>query len=302
MARLTRFLLAAMSTATLAGCLPTSMPAFVNNGRTIVAMAKDPNGRNVLWTCDVSTGVATAHRPDKAVSAQLARALASRKDDKAVADGELWLDSARSIGGQVWVTWGTDLKDDKGSVVADLSFSMRFDPNGNTFVPGPGDLACAAWTKTAILASYDGQRCVFLPTKENSTFVTFVARSFPKLERMTPKTLYLDDPISAGNCWWLMWTSKGYFLFEPTGEIRKPHIFALDEVAKAKNGERGLLKYVRGSRDGKVLLLVFTAPKQQLSFGLFDVATGKFLWGKKDYDGGYSGIPMFNRNELWNIE
>ena len=277
----------------LCGCLPTGTPVYVNDGQTIVAMAQDSDGNSVLWTYDVKKGTATSHPAPKEWQSNPAKALGDPQGKKFTPNGKWGVTSVRMLGDQVWVTWVVSVRDGNDSSCEALS--SRFDPQRNEFVSVSLDPNLMDWAEQAVPASYESKRCLYLKLGRD----TYEVRSFPELERLGKSS---DAPIAAGDFWWLWWSPKdnGFDVFD--SGARKVCSIPAEEVAKARKDGKGALKYALISEDRKVLLMVFLSGKQDLSFGVFDTADGKYLWGEKNYIWTSTGVPVVKREELWVIE
>ena len=272
-----RLLVFVSGTILLAGCLPDDMPAYVNDGKTIVVKAGGPYG-DVLWTYDVQSKTATAHPPPEKQELQ----------------------SARMLGDQVWVQW---------AVNENVSACKRFDPLKNEFLPGPPELDGRNWLSGAIPASYEGKKCLFIPARGSADAegkIAYDVFSFPELKKQ--KTVSLNQVIPAGRFWWV--TLKVKEGGQGWGEIEHVEHFNAegkqvvsilrDEGRKMTYTPGKFPGYARTSDDGSALLLAF-GDQGCYNFGVFDAGSGKFLWGGAT-ERGLRGNPLVKKTEVWSLE
>ena len=282
MTRMSQWLLLVVCSAVyLGGCLPDDTPAYINDGKTVIAKAEDANGEAQLWTYDVEKKTVTPHP---------------------VAD--YWtLDVARMFGDQVWVM----LRHGNGK---DYS-CKRFDPVKNELVSGPPELEGQSWVGNAVPASYEGRKCLLEMGKDRNE-----AWSFPELKKLG----ITDGGLPAGGFWWVKSTvnvkwvqseaklnkdrlveTERIDLFNP--EAQRVCSIPGEEVGKASPGKSWPARFARLSTDGKTLVLFFAKDTNsgKYTLGVFDTGNGKFLWGD---EARYrrTGTPLLKPTELWMVE
>jgi hypothetical protein len=261
----------------LGGCFISDMPAYINDGKTIVAMLHDENGNSVLWTFDLQSKKATVH---------------SRPGYE--------LNFARMIGEQVWTQWND------GSC-------CLFDPIKNEFIAGPKKLSEQSWVRNATPASYDSQKCLFLLAdreRDADGKMAYDIFTFPDLKKKT--AVKLNEVLSAGNFMWVTisvkkidvqggkdWELGQVEVFNQEGK----QVFSIlpEEARKMVYGV-GRCRYAR-INEGEKTLLLFFGEQAYYEFGLFDISNGKFLWGghlKNEKPS--KGNPFVKRNEVWSLE
>lgn len=150
----------------LGGCLPDGLPAYVNNGKTIVAVAWVGGNQQVLWTYDAEKKKATS-QPAPVYPA--------------------WM-----IGDHVWVKQAGTYK--------------RYDPAANEFIPAPKALEELQWWKDevfekSIQGSFEGKKCLFAGGDAREEKSMWDVLSYPELKKL--KSVELESPMSAGRFWWL---------------------------------------------------------------------------------------------------
>lgn len=280
MVRATRRLLLvflALGTVWIAGCLPDELPAFTCDGNTILAIAPGANESSVLWACDIPAAKVTPYALPRL----------------------LGVDLSRMLGDQVWV---------QATIGARKYKCWRFDPAGRQFLAGPAELEGRPWVRKAIAGSRDGKKCLFVPHKDKDNDGTYDVFSYPDLKKTG--TVPLVNPMTAGRFWWVDVKQKkndeGHYevrqieVFNPRG--KRVCSISKEEAEKAasfgKRKMRGLPRYARISDDGTALLLAF-GDQGWYSFGLFDVKTGKCLWGGITQT--LWGTPLVRRAEVWTL-
>lgn len=280
-----RFLLAAVVLVFLSGCLPNDMPAYVNGGKTVVAVA---SGK--LWTYDVATGKATPHS----------------------LPGEWLLESARAMGDQIFVM----CRRPGAAGKPDERRWQVFDATKNEFVDGADGLH--AEPLRTLPASYQGQKCIFTtvswkPAAQEK--VPYQVFALPDMKDLG--TVNLNEVLPAGGFWWVMVTVEKegdagkldlgpVEVFDEAG--KQVLVIASEEARKlkytygsgdARTKQGGRVGYARINAEEKVLLLAF-GYRQQMTFGVFDITNGKFLWGgEAEYP--LRGNPVVKRNEIWSL-
>ncbi|MCY2931595.1 MAG: hypothetical protein NTV86_19310 [Planctomycetota bacterium] len=265
----------------LLGCDPDDMPAYTPDGKTVIAMAHDAKGENVLWTCDVATGTTKAHR---------------------VGDG--WnIRQARAFGGQVWVDCWQRVKEGESKWS-----TWRFDPAKNAILPGLADLARL---DGAIPVGLDGGKHVVFGSPGH-----YVAYLFPEMKERKPLDLRPDVRLmAAGGFWSLRVHNKPAELAatKESVEVERIDVFSpagkqvcsisrteADKVGEWEASHQGRPAYAHVSKEGDVLLLAF-GEQDRYGFGLFDTGSGKFLWGGESGPC-VRGTPLVKRTEVWMIE
>jgi hypothetical protein len=263
-----------------AGCIPDELPAYVNDGKTVVAMADDGTGAKVLWTYDVRTGTVSIHRPP-----------------------EKWeFHGARMLGGQIWVDSCLPSKTRPGEV--DAESCERFDPVKKEFLPGPPELEGRVLPPGVIPAYFEGEKCLLVPVEDRAKG-DYDVFSFPELKKK--KKIHNDGLMAAGNFWSLhitrgdaadRWVIRRIDLLSPDGK-------KVSSIARDDTGQTGevtnLLRYARVGDDGKALLLIF-AERGIDGFSVFDATSGKFLWGHESVNDWSLGTPLIKRTEIWTMQ
>jgi hypothetical protein len=262
------------------------MPAYTNDGKSIVLTAKDSAGKNALWVYDVKG-----------------------KTAKVVPGPEKWeLFRARMLGDQVWVEWQREVDDPPDPVTGKPKSHeeytwKRLDPARNEFLPGPKELEGREWVEAAIPGSHEGRKCLFISSGKPKYDVF----SFPELKKQ--KEVTLNGPMSAGNFWWVDVSVKEEKDREP--EVERIDLFnpeaklvctvSREEAAKGYGeGTDGPPFYARVSEDGTSLLLAFGSGGTY-DFGVYDTGKGRFVWGGKGEDC-LLGTPLFKSNEVWTLQ
>jgi hypothetical protein len=256
------------------GCLPNDMPAYTNNGKTVVLMTEGEKGQT-LWTYDIQTGVASAHR----------------------SPGKGKLKYARMLGDQVWVEWEAGCE--------------RFDPAKKEFVPPPEGFGGRDWLRRVIPASHEGKKSLFLPPEDTpddpNEKIPYTVYSFPEMKKQA--TTRLNQVIPAGGFWWVSLRTRGI----PSDEMEAEYIEVFNDAGKRivsiEPEEAHKLRYTPGrfpgyarlGEDGKVLFLAF-GEQGYYTFGVFDTTSGKFLWGGKSAGGAMAGNPLVRKTEVWSLE
>ena len=256
------------------GCLPNDMPAYTNNGKTVVLMTEGEKGQT-LWTYDIQTGVASAHR----------------------SPGKGKLNYARMLGDQVWVEWEAGCE--------------RFDPAKKEFVPAPEGFRGCDWLMRAIPASHEGKKSLFLPPEDAPVHpkekIQYTVYSFPEMKRQA--TTCLDQVFPAGGFWWVSLRTTNI----PSGKTEVEHIEVFNDagkrIASIEHEEARKMKYRGGwnpgyarlGEGGKVLFLAF-GDQGCYTFGAFDTTSGKFLWGGESAGEAMTGNPLVRRTEVWSLE
>ncbi|MBI5723825.1 MAG: hypothetical protein HZA50_07705 [Planctomycetes bacterium] len=334
------------------GCLPDDMPAYVNDGKTIVACIKGNDNKIVLWTYDVKTKTAASHpAPD-----------------------DFQLKHIRTFGDQVWLSGQTgssfiwkqfDINEPASQpadritrLIADLDADDRkirdqamtsliklpshqivllnealekstsheqqmrlrntmekisirpYQKEGHYFYHKEDCL------KYASAGAYEGKKCVFLSTDSTASWnstdkLSYDVLSLPDLSKLT--TVELNKVIPAGRFWWItLETKKIKSKYENQSyeiqqidlynqEGKKVVAIAGEEGKKLKYERgRGFAGYARLSDDDKTLLFA-SGDQSYYMFGLFDVGTGKFLWGGNTVCG-LKGHPLVKSTEVWFLE
>jgi hypothetical protein len=273
------------------------MPAYTNDGKTIVAMAPS-RAERMLWTYDLATGKATAYpAPD-----------------------EWHLKTVRSFGKQMWVEWVCDHKDlavsevrghknvyDQGTgKYGYWEYScQRFDPANGVFLDGPSELEDEDWLSKAIPASYEGHKCLFIPSEGNRKGESsYDILSLPDLKKQ--KSISLPQVLPAGDYWW---ATISFDANEASG-LNAVNLFNAqgakvlsvpdDEARRLKDMRGGWPQYARLSGDGKVLLLALADQNAVFSYGVFDTTGGKFLWGGV-HNALLNGNPLVKPSEVWTL-
>jgi len=257
----------------LVGCLPDDMPAYINDGKTIVAKA---NG--ALWTYDVATGKATSHRLRDAGGVR----------------------SARMIGDQIWTQWGPD-----GNGIV-----RSFDPLKGEFLEHKEAWVYEAIPASyegqkCVVRPPDARGrtrysfYTFPELKELETGVNVKEVVAAGGFRWVAITVAADR---AGS---LELGQVEVFSQEGKHVVTVQH----DEAQKMKfTGGRGDFRTTQGGRvnyarlndDEKVLLLAF-GNRGHFTFGVFDTTDGKFLWGGRT-ECPLRGNPVVKRAEAWSLE
>ena len=267
----------AVSLLLLAGCLPGDMPAYVNDGKTIVAVAADANGKKVLWTVDVQTSKATPHS----------------------VPGDWDVRMAKMLDDQVWVEWEAIVKDAYGNRIAAESTWKRFDPVKNEFLDGPPGMEDGDWPRVVIPASHEGRKCLFYPPGDDADpdgKKVYDVFSLPDLKKTT--AVKLNNVVPVGGFWWVS-ISMGVEVYNQ--ESKRVLMIPQDELLKMK-ADHGI-PYTRINEGEKALFLAWETKQGGMDFtyGVFDINSGKFLWGGSTKDA-LRGNPVFNRNEIWSLQ
>jgi len=256
------------------GCLPNDMPAYTNDGKSVVLVAEGDKDQT-LWTYDIQTKVASAQR----------------------SPGKGKLKYARMLGDQVWVEWEAG--------------SERFDPARKEFVPAPEGFRGCDWLERAIPASYEGKKSLFLPPKNAPVHpkekISYTVYSFPEMKRQA--TMCLDQVFPAGGFWWVSLRTRDI----TPGETEVEHIEVFSDagkrIASIEHEEARKMEYrggwnpgyARMGEGGKALFLAF-GDQGCYSFGVFDTTSGKFLWGGESAGEAMTGNPLVTRTEVWSLE
>lgn len=271
----------------LLGCDPDDMPAYTPDGKTVIALAHDAKGENVLWTCDVATGAAHAHR---------------------VPDGGT-LFEARRFGDQIWLVCDRPVQPGGKETVREIK---RFDLNRKEFLAVPPELSGVQLVKM-VPGVLEGKKCLFVgkPNEEQHVY------SFAELNELKdPKRPdSLNDPKPAGGFWTLgmQWPTKPnpdpntpsgierYDLFNPDGKrvcsITRQETLKVGDRARFYNGVPGC---ARVSQKGDVLMLAL-GNQGNYDFGVFDTANGALLW-KGQAGACCPGTPLVRRMEVWTFD
>jgi hypothetical protein len=283
-----RSLVFAAGISLIAGCLPTDMPAYVNDGKTIITMGMDASGKQMmLWTYDLQTKKATPHPPPEGQSVQF----------------------ARMLGDQVWVQLGQPV-----GFQGEVTICMRFDPVRNEYLPEPPEMKDRDWLRGAIVASYEGKPCVLFRTRAQPAAdgkLAYDILTFPELKKTA--TVFLNWVLAAGGFRWVTVSRKerkrnekgNYEPFE-FGQVEvfnqkgEKVLTVPDEETRKMGAGGGRFDYVRINEEEKILLLV-NGEQGYYLFGLFDTNNGKFLWGGHS-DNPATGHPLVKRNEVWCLE
>ncbi|MBI5725117.1 MAG: hypothetical protein HZA50_14245 [Planctomycetes bacterium] len=273
------------------GCLPTDMPAYVNDGKIIVTDAWDDSAR-ALWTYDVQNKTVEPH----------------------VLSEEWHLSTAKMLGDQVWTEWEKKKENAKADDLASFEYTTkRFDPVKNEFVSGPKELEGQEWLGESVVASYEGKKCIFLPKNRFKMIedkIKYDVLTLPDFKKEA--TVSFDMVIPAGRFWWISLAikkieteKKGTLL-----EIQQIDIFNQEgkKVVSIPNEEGRKIEYFRKgppghariSDDGKVLLLA-VGKLGYCNFGVFDVEKGKYLWGGNTRTVIF-GNPVVKSTEIWALE
>ena len=256
----------------ISGCVPDGLPAYVNGGMTVVATTHSEKEGWTFWTYDIETGKVLSH------------ALAGWQ-----------LSEARVIDDQIWTEW---CRNDNESTC------KLFDPAQKKFTDGPKEPEQQNWFSSAIPASHEGKKCLFIPgDRLDNGKRTYDVLSFPGLNKTLSDSF--DKILSAGGFKWVLITENDVGklgrigVYDQQGkkvlgigpeEARKAPYIATDRFAG----------YALINEEEKVLLIA-TAEQGSFAFGVFDLNNGKFLWGGTPH---YviTGIPLLKRNEIWSFE
>lgn len=257
---------------TLGGCLPDDMPAYVNDGKTIVAAA----GGN-LWTYDVKSETATSHP----------------------ASAPWNLHSARVIDGQVYVFWQHNLGGANNWEFA----CKRFDPAKNQYIDTPPKPRGSGWLMTAIPYMHDGKKYVLAQSDKGDGFDLL---SLPDLKKDV-KVLKNDMSglMGAGNFWTVRLVRGNHMdVFMPNERmVTSLQVSSIPKDQLALAGQKELnFNYARVSLDGRTLLLAY-AKEKGWGFAVFDILRQKLLW-KWDQDAGEAarfGTPLMTADSIWSI-
>ena len=252
-------------------CIPDELPAWTNQGRTIVALDKDAAQ---VWTHDLKTGASGRHKP-----------------------ADTWKPyQAMMLGGQMWLLGADPKADDPKELIA-----RRFDPSTGKFTPPPAGIHSERLVRRTFAASHKGKTCLFMVGEEGTQVL-----SLPDLKKQA--TLATAPRRPAGHFWWLQIAYRtdddGDNRIDRIdvydARTRKQCAISGAEARKADADETGNLMYSRVSRDGKLLLLAFGGRGPE-TFGVFDTATGKCLWSARAEEY-LVGSPVIRRNEVWTLE
>jgi hypothetical protein len=281
----------AVVAALFAGCLPDDLPGYTNGGKTVVAVASSGTAGQMLWTYDVASQKVAAHPlPDT---------------------GHLL--SARMLGDEVWVAGAFPSNAERPAKEYSKFSCKRFDPVTNEFAATPEDLKGSDWLRDAMPASYEGKKCVFLQTNSATADpgkkLTYAVFSWPDMKKQ--KEIELDQVIPAGRFWWVEFKSRPV----TDGKMWPREIVKLDlydaegkmvaSIPKEESHKIGYdpglwsREHARISDDSTVLLLA-SGGKSSYDFGVFEVSTGKFLWGGVA-PRCLEGNPLVRRTEIWSL-
>jgi len=252
-------------------CVPDELPAWTNQGRTIVALNRRDNQ---VWTHDLKTGASRPHLP-----------------------ADTWHPGrATMLGDQMWLL-GTDPKAEDPK----KNTARRFDPSTGKFTPIPAGIDGEDLVRRSFAASHKGKKCLFMLGREGTQVL-----GLPDLKKQA--TLPPAERRPAGHFWWLQIAQiedkdgndriDGIDVYG--ARARKRCAISGDEARKADPDDTGNLIYARVSTDGKLLLLAFGGRGPE-AFGVFDTATGKHLWSARTEDF-LVGTPVIRRNEVWTLE
>jgi hypothetical protein len=265
------------------GCLPDDMPGYTDGGKTVVCM--DGRGDGTLWTYDVVGGKAVALKmPDKGTPSY-----------------------ARLMGDDVWVeTRQIGEKDTQATYAC-----RRFDAAKGEFAETPVALKKGGLLKNFVPASWEGKKCCFAYASGEMCGggegqVKYTVYSYPDFVKQD-KEVALDGVLPAGGFWWVSVRVRAAVgkpteidnvdVYDP--EAKKVVAISHDEGSKVRwavsQSNQG---YARMSEDRKVLLLAFPDEGDGYNFGVFDVATGKYLWGGQAKNP-VKGHPLVRRDEVW---
>lgn len=259
----------------MSGCYPESLPAYVEDGKAVVAITTSNNDR-ALFKYDIESGKTTLQKLPEGWSLDESRI-------------------ARIIGGRICITFFR-LVDDGDKKCEQKG--MWFDPTKGTFSDCPFKP-----DEYVFEGSYDGKKCVFAELRNEHKYKVW---SFPDLKPM--KDVETDGVISpAGGFWWTKAVFKLKSIESP-GDIEKVELYnseakrvctiSQEELAKMPTEGHGW--YSQVSDDGKTILLAFGG-QRCWHFGMFDASTGKYLWGGKDRDI-VEGRPIVKADEVWTIK
>lgn len=209
-------LLVALCAMGVAGCLPDDLPAYVNNGRTIVVVTRE-DGRepNSLWTVDVATKAVKRHSPGKNHA----------------------LETVKVLDGEVLACWGPT--DKEGYLV------QRLDHAKGTFVDGPAQLG-GKDNKVAGLTAIcqEGRKLAILGSQ------AFSLPGFARVSAPRPKVV---GPRHVGNGWWVEYGGgEGCKVHDPNGKLTAT--ISQNELDKTEC-DASEHNYLRIGESGKAMLL-----------------------------------------------
>jgi hypothetical protein len=188
-------------------------------------------------------------------------------------------------------------------MIGGLIFGERgyYDPAKDQIVPlpFPGDLNLE---RGLIPASIEGRRSLLVREKEAGAG-KYGVYSFPDFKKQ--KNLHLENVLPCGGFWWAEFEWKEANQERSVAKVQVHDAngslvctIAGDEVAKAGLAS---LRYARVNSKDNVLLLV-RSYQGFSTFGIFDLANGKFLWGGRNLEEGATGHPVVKRDEVWYLE
>ncbi len=248
------------------GCYPDDLPSYIDE-RTVIAVGACAS-MPVIWKVDVK---------DKTVTTQpLTRLMPTATHPS----------EARMIGGLLWGD-GNEC----------------FDPVKDRFIqlenPPPEGILYAT------PASIDGKKSLLFEIGESNNRTTYGVYSFPELKKQ--KEVVLGEVQAAGDFWWVDVEGKRA---DRDMVIEKVHVhdstgklvvtIPAEETTKAGFSS---FEYAHVNSKEKVILLAWGSFNHL--FGVFDLGTGKFLWGGHSGWGRYEGCvghPLVKRDEVWYLE
>lgn len=294
------------------GCLPTEMPGYSPDGRTVavVTQERDPN-EHVLWLYDVRKGAARAHRLPGDWQLRSARWLGR----------ELWVQASRDVGVRKDPKTGKPLLDKKtGKPVRDHEFIFAPLDRERNVLSRRRRLKVIPPFVEPVPAGYNGKPALFLTNLEARREAdppmgeeVYDVLSLPDLKKL--ETVQQPRMIPAGRGWALRQLAKegerGL-----TAELAATVVLNEKgrEVATIPAGEiapacyRGVRfpSYARVSADAAAVLMafgtetIFRRYRYKYTFGVFDVKSAKLLWsGSSD---SLFGTPIVKPREVWTLE
>lgn len=245
----------------LTGCLPRGMPAFLNDGKIVIATTPGK-----LWVYDVGSGAVNGY---------------------SLLYPEM---RGKLIGDQLWVHIY------RGDNEKPKSVCERFDLNKKEFVHGPKELdELGDWVEGAVETSCEGKKCLLLVEKTGYSIYSFPELKKVKTAENTPiplkgfwsaTTHYSKKEGKDVLDGLEVFDSEGKSVAKvPPKEVRK-----MEPILETV--------YLRVSENKEVLILADVRQPGDALFGVFEMKTGNFLWGGVCLHL-IRGNPLIRRDEGW---